>query len=591
MSEISNFSLVTAPPVNGVFNTAETLDESAKAIFKSQDNRVIKRSLSYGGSDDELLIQNGVGITVNFSVADIAGLPASGTYELWIYDAVNLEWVLWFNGDITVTEGTPSEDPILFADGKFGVTASEVEDVNAQIPLPDFDLIQAGADQKFYRKIDGAFDYQELPLGADKEAALTGTNGTPSAANKFVTNSDPRNTDTRTPGDLSVTAGKIATDAVETLKIKDLNVTYAKLSSRIKEFLTGNGYSSEDLQLIPHNWMPNNYAIIDKNGKVHQMVEIPRKNWDVANAFAGATIHPAFTVNAAQKRIFIGKYQASMDGAYYVTRANAEVKHSLTFDQELAAAAALNGGASTGFHLMTNAEWALVSLLSHAGATMPYGNNNYGRDADDKSISGVFEAGSTAVWGTSGTARTKCGSMGVKSSHNHQESGIFDLNGNVWERVAGLRLNAGEINILENNNAADSSKDMAAGSAEWKAILGADGSLVAPGTADTVKLAASGTDDYKLVIASGASFAGMTNPGETQVSAEALEVLEKIGVYPITSSGLGGDALYHDLTLERIPFRGGHWSDGANAGVFAMILHYARSDASDGIGFRFAFYL
>jgi hypothetical protein len=25
--------------------------------------------------------------------------------------------------------------------------------------------------------------------------------------------------------------------------------------------------------------MPNNYAVIDKNGKAHMMVEIPRKNW------------------------------------------------------------------------------------------------------------------------------------------------------------------------------------------------------------------------------------------------------------------------------------------------------------------------
>ncbi|RJR38676.1 MAG: hypothetical protein C4567_12405 [Deltaproteobacteria bacterium] len=34
---------------------------------------------------------------------------------------------------------------------------------------------------------------------ADQKAALAGTNGAPSAANKYVTNSDPRNTDARTP--------------------------------------------------------------------------------------------------------------------------------------------------------------------------------------------------------------------------------------------------------------------------------------------------------------------------------------------------------------------------------------------------------
>jgi hypothetical protein len=34
---------------------------------------------------------------------------------------------------------------------------------------------------------------------ADQKAALAGTNGAPSASNKYVTNSDPRNTDARTP--------------------------------------------------------------------------------------------------------------------------------------------------------------------------------------------------------------------------------------------------------------------------------------------------------------------------------------------------------------------------------------------------------
>lgn len=44
----------------------------------------------------------------------------------------------------------------------------------------------------------------------DENDALAGTNGTPSTTNKYVTNSDPRNTDTRTPTDASVTPQKEA---------------------------------------------------------------------------------------------------------------------------------------------------------------------------------------------------------------------------------------------------------------------------------------------------------------------------------------------------------------------------------------------
>lgn len=164
MSVVNDFSLVRGEAANEVFATVETLVETAKAIFKSQDNRVVKRSLSYYGSDDELLIQNGAGITVNFSAGDTENLPASGTFELWIYDADNDEWVLWFDGDITVTEGTPSEDPVVFEDGYIGKTTSEVADVNALTVKPNYDLIQAGAAKRVYRK-NAEGEYEEVHSG------------------------------------------------------------------------------------------------------------------------------------------------------------------------------------------------------------------------------------------------------------------------------------------------------------------------------------------------------------------------------------------------------------------------------------------
>ena len=57
--------------------------------------------------------------------------------------------------------------------------------------------------------------------------ATTSIHGISNTANLVYTN-DSRLTDTRTPSDLSVTAGKIATDAVTTAKILDGNVTTAK---------------------------------------------------------------------------------------------------------------------------------------------------------------------------------------------------------------------------------------------------------------------------------------------------------------------------------------------------------------------------
>lgn len=37
-----------------------------------------------------------------------------------------------------------------------------------------------------------------------------------------------------------------------------------------------------------------------------------------------------------------------------------------------------------------------------------------------------------------------------------------------------------------------------------------------------------------------------------------------------------------------VPIRGGNWDNGANAGVFALNLHNARSNSDNDIGFRAA---
>lgn len=395
------------------------------------------------------------------------------------------------------------------------------------------------------------------------------------------------------------TAATIQDDDVVLLQDKNGAANYnAKIvniiGSKNKSWLKANGFNFTDDLILPHAVLPNNYAILDKNGNYHWMVEIPRKNWDVANTFAGATIHPAFMVNGVQKRIFIGKYQVSQNSAsQYVTHAGKAVKHSLSFDEFLSAINALNGSGITGFHMMTNAEWALIGLLCKYYNQMPYGNNNYGRDIDDKAITGQFEAGSTAVFGSSSGngARWLAGSGGVLTSHNRQADGIFDLNGNVWEWVGGLRLNEGEIQILENNNAADYTKDQGASSTEWKAIL-ADGTLVAPGTANTLKLDSSSPGSVvETIVNQDVDPDYQNNTFESQTTAlsgAGIDLLKKLAVHPYTT-GLGSDQIYFRNYGERLPVRGGSWSVGTAAGVFSLYLNNLRSLVYSNLGSRVAF--
>ena len=119
-------------------------------------------------------------------------------------------------------------------------------------------------------------------------------------------------------------------------------------------------------------------------------------------------------------------------------------------------------------------------------------------------------------------------------------------------------------------------------------IDGATGLLVTPGSANAVKIAASGTANYTLELASGGQLQAMTNPGAVPVSAAALITLKLYGAYPVATD-LSGDGFWYNVADERVAVRGGAWSDGALAGLFAVCVNYLRSDTSSVIGARPAF--
>ena len=149
----------------------------------------------------------------------------------------------------------------------------------------------------------------------------------------------------------------------------DSTVTFLKLTGDIKQWLINNGYQSADQQIAPHIALPNNFAIANTAGIYSEFVKLQRFNWDPTNGFASTVIHPAFTVDSAEKEIFIGKFQGcallatgivdNTNGIYAGSRKNVQQKSSITFDAAQTLCEANNNGTTiTGFHLMTNAEWA-----------------------------------------------------------------------------------------------------------------------------------------------------------------------------------------------------------------------------------------
>lgn len=341
-----------------------------------------------------------------------------------------------------------------------------------------------------------------------------------------------------------------------------------------------------------------NTVMFDDQSNPSVMVIFPLQT--EADLFAGGSNnpHPAFIVNGETKpEIYISKYQNFVSGAGATARA-LSLKHrdpgaSITFDSALTACKQKGNG----WHLTTNAERAAVALWCKKQGFWPRGNNSYGKDYAITSEKGI-----PSYFSSNNIGRVLTGSGPVAWSHDGSPFGIYDLNGNVYEWVGGMRLVDGEIQILVNNNAADNTKAQDAASAEWKAIL-PDGTLVAPGTDSTLKYDSSGADngsssdvgDIRLntVVNNALPNSYASNTFQTTIAAEGVTVpnlLKLLALFPIDADH-GGDTHYVRNVGERLPYRGGDWYVTSGAGVFSLYLNSPRSSSGHNIGFRSAFVL
>ena len=124
-----------------------------------------------------------------------------------------------------------------------------------------------------------------------------------------------------------------------------------------------------------------------------------------------------------------------------------------------------------------------------------------------------------------------------------------------------------------------------------------NGTLVAPGTADSLKwnaTGAGGTGSPELDTTVTSQSDGSTSAAAMYKDVAAVagvtvpEMLNLLGLFPHDAT-IDRGRFYMRNEGERLPIRGGNWDYGSNAGVFALSLRNPRSNAYTSIGFRPAF--
>lgn len=341
----------------------------------------------------------------------------------------------------------------------------------------------------------------------------------------------------------------------------------------------------DDLQGAVAQFGAGNKVIFDDTGMPSIMYGVPKPKYsDVITGGTEDTLPFWFVDGEEKDTIWVSKFLNVVENDRAYSLAMKLPKNYITFDAALAACRKKGNG----WHLNQTGVFAYLTLLSQKMGTVPHGNTNYGKDNSYTYERGIQPQGETQ--------RTLTGSGEPTWYHNHDTSGIADINGNLWEWTGGLRLMDGEIQVIPYGNSMKIDCDMSAQSTLWKAIK-EDGSLAEPGADGTLKIDKPETGAATPKIAKTITnkttdsndvncvFKNLTNAEGVTIP----KLLIALGLFPNSGASYGNDHFWARNNGERLPLRGSAFSSTSSSGPSALRLLFPRSNSGGDIGFRSAF--
>lgn len=333
-----------------------------------------------------------------------------------------------------------------------------------------------------------------------------------------------------------------------------------------------------------------NTIMYDAQGNANTMVWIPSFNCEDINAEIlskrginmqlGTGVHPAFITNGVTRAGFwYAKYMAS-NGVGGGTQCVAGQIPKYYVDLDSARNLCTQKGA--GWHLGNNWEWSAIALLSMAHGAPVRGNTDYGR-AHDAKFETAKRGDSLAAADTGGNPRTETGTGPVTWSHDGTVHGVYDLVGNLWEWIDGLKLQDGNIIMPTDNQPFLAEPNWTATDAYFDSTTASGGE---PVLSDSITnyLGTIG-DDSNTGNSANVTWQSVTKSGTYTAS----ELLRRALIEPAASSNNASGRLYMRNFGERFPLRGGNWYGGSSAGLAALNLNSPRGSSYNNLGFRPAF--